>query len=168
MKLALVTAAFAAPSLAKNFGKITVADSTGDSPVNRDVYVVGADWSSANVDVHADGTGFDLNKGGRIYFAEEAFDTFEGNQHKFWQVNLKDHHFSYEINVSNVGCHCNAAAYFIGMPGNNIGDSGDYYCDANHGNNQWCPEHDTYEGNKHTFATTLHTCDGDKSANNWW
>ena len=41
--------------------------------------------------------------------------------------------FSYDVDVSNVGCHCNAAAYFIEMPGNNAG-AGDYYCDANFGN----------------------------------
>ena len=54
--------------------------------------------------------------------------------------------------VSNVGCHCNSAAYFIKMPGNNPGDGGDYYCDANFGNNIWCPEYDTWEGNKYTMA----------------
>merc|ERR1712058_163544 len=37
---------------------------------------------------------------------------------------------------------------------------GDYYCDANFGNNIWCPEYDTYEGNKYTMAGTLHTCSG--------
>lgn len=86
--------------------------------------------------------------------------------------------FSYDVDVSNVGCHCNAAAYFIDMPGakfaieqikrhflgNNPG-AGDWYCDANFGNNIWCPEYDTYEGNKHTLAGTLHTCDGGNG--NW-
>ena len=43
--------------------------------------------------------------------------------------------------------------------GNNPG-AGDWYCDANFGNNIWCPEYDTFEGNKHTLAGTLHTCDG--------
>ena len=43
--------------------------------------------------------------------------------------------------------------------GNNPG-AGDYYCDANFGNSIWCPEYDTYEGNKYTMAGTLHTCDG--------
>ena len=28
-----------------------------------------------------------------------------------------DKEFSYSVNVANVGCHCNAAAYFIDMPG---------------------------------------------------
>ena len=50
------------------------------------------------------------------------------------------------------------------MPGYNSGqspdpgDGGDYYCDANHGNNIWCPEYDNFEGNKYTMASTLHTC----------
>ena len=38
---------------------------------------------------------------------------------------------------SSVGCHCNAAGYFIGMPGPNGGDGGDYYCDANFVGGQW-------------------------------
>ena len=40
----------------------------------------------------------------------------------------------------------------------NPGEGGDYYCDANLGNNIWCPEYDTWEGNKYTMASTLHTC----------
>ncbi len=36
---------------------------------------------------------------------------------------------------------------------------GDYYCDANFVNNNFCPEYDTYEGNKYTMVSTLHTCD---------
>ena len=80
------------------------------------------------------------------------------------QTELMNKVFSYSIDVSNVGCHCNAAAYFINMPGNNAG-AGDYYCDANLGNNIWCPEYDTMEGNKYTIATTLHTCNG---GNGYW
>ena len=41
------------------------------------------------------------------------------------------------------------------MPGNNPGDGGDYYCDANFGNNIWCPEYDTWEGNKYTMAGNM-------------
>ena len=36
---------------------------------------------------------------------------------------------------------------------------GDYYCDANFVNNNFCPEYDLFEGNKHTMVSTLHTCD---------
>merc|ERR1711892_355311 len=79
-------------------------------------------------------------------------------------IYVGDNVFSYSVDVSNVGCSCNAAAYFINMPGNNAGD-GDYYCDANFGNNIWCPEYDTSEGNKYTIAGTLHTCSGGNG--NW-
>ena len=70
------------------------------------------------------------------------------------QTPLDNLHFSYKIDVSRVGCHCNSAAYFINMPGNNPGAGGDYYCDANFGNSIWCPEYDTWEGNKYTMAGT--------------
>ena len=70
------------------------------------------------------------------------------------QTPLDNLHFSYKIDVSRVGCHCNSAAYFINMPGNNPGEGGDYYCDANFGNSIWCPEYDTWEGNKYTMAGT--------------
>ena len=32
-------------------------------------------------------------------------------------------------------------------------------CDANKVNNNFCPEYDTYEGNKFNMASTLHTCE---------
>jgi hypothetical protein len=39
------------------------------------------------------------------------------------------------------------------------GPGGDYYCDANFVNNNFCPEYDTFEGNKYTMASALHTCE---------
>ena len=45
------------------------------------------------------------------------------------------------------------------------GPGGDYYCDANHGGGIWCPEYDVMEGNRHTMACTLHTCNG--GGGNW-
>merc|ERR1711936_871281 len=123
-----------------------------------EVWVISPDW--ANVVVS--GNGFTLNGNSRMYFASRPTDGFEADA--YWQIPLMDKEFSYSVDVSNVGCHCNAAAYFIDMPGNNPG-AGDYYCDANFGNNIWCPEYDTFEGNKHTLAGTLHTCDGGNG--NW-
>jgi hypothetical protein len=41
----------------------------------------------------------------------------------------------------------------------NIVTGGDYYCDANYVNSNFCPEYDTFEGNKYTMLSTLHTCD---------
>jgi len=50
----------------------------------------------------------------------------------FWQTNLLDQHFTYDLNLSGVPCHCNAAGYFIKMPAQVAGGGGDYYCDANY------------------------------------
>lgn len=125
------------------------------------VYVVGPDWSAEFVSVN--GNGVTLSRGGRIYFAKDPVDDFS-NPYMYWQTPLLGKRFSFDVDLSRVGCHCNAAAYFIQMPGYNSGqspdpgDGGDYYCDANHGNNIWCPEYDNFEGNKYTMASTLHTC----------
>jgi len=141
---------------AVNFGSI---DIKGVGPI----YIVGGEWTAEFVNITTDGSGFTLSRGGRIYFAKDPAEDFS-DPFMYWQTPLKGYHFSYEIDVSNVGCHCNAAGYFIQMPGYgsdqnpNPGEGGDYYCDANLGNNIWCPEYDTWEGNKYTMASTLHTC----------
>merc|ERR1719402_1984260 len=139
--LLLISSSFAA-----NKGSINV-DGYGE------VWVIAPDWAN----VWVGDNGITLSGNTRMYFASWATDGFDAGA--YWQTNLMNKVFSYSIDVSNVGCHCNAAAYFINMPGNNAG-AGDYYCDANFGNNIWCPEYDTYEGNKYTMAGTLHTCNG--------
>merc|ERR1719385_170592 len=109
MKLAtLILAALAAPSWAKNFGGLNV-DGVGQ------VYVVGPDWSAGNVQMNGN-SGFTLRGGGRIYLASKADDGF-GDPNLYWQTPLNGKHFSYTLDLSNVGCHCNAAGYFIDMPG---------------------------------------------------
>jgi len=157
MKLPVFCLFFILPCIfAKNFGGINV-QGVGE------VYVVGQDWNSGYVQVSSNE--LRLNGGGRVYFAKDANDGFYPEL--YWQTPLNDKHFSYTIDVSNVGCHCNSAGYFIKMGGSqgNGGNDGDYYCDANLGNNVWCPEYDTWEGNKHTMAVTLHTCNG---GNGYW
>jgi len=83
------------------------------------------------------------------------------------KFDLNGNHFSYTIDLSAVGCHCNAAAHFNRMPGPKPGESGSYYCDGNFINNQWCPEYDVFEGNKFTMCSTLHRCDNYKSETGW-
>jgi len=138
----------AAPAMSKNLGSINVKDF-------GEVFVCAPDWAAGAIQMHDNG--FTMNGNSRLYFCNRAVDGWDPNA--YWQTPLNNKHFAYTLDLSNVGCHCNAAAYFINMPGNNPGD-GDYYCDANFGNNIWCPEYDTMEGNKHTIATTLHTCNG--------
>ena len=106
--------------------------------------------------------GFTLQGGGRIYFSTGGD---IGDPNIYWQTPLLGNRFSYDVDVSQVGCHCNAAAYFSQLPGHNSafqpqsGPDGDYYCDANYVNNNYCPEYDTFEGNKYTMASALHTCE---------
>merc|ERR1712107_39482 len=72
---------------------------------------------------------------------------------------------SFDLDLSAVPCSCNAALFFVSMPGHNPdgtiahGDSPNpYYCDANKVGGVWCWEHDTIESNKHTMTTTPHKC----------
>jgi len=44
-----------------------------------------------------------------------------GDPFIYWQTPLLGNRFSYDIDVSNVGCHCNAASYFAQLPGYNSG-----------------------------------------------
>ncbi len=57
--------------------------------------------------------GFTLDGGGRMYFTTggEVGDPFA-----YWQTPLLGNVFSYDIDVSNVGCNCIAATYFSKMP----------------------------------------------------
>merc|ERR1712130_432052 len=141
------------PRSFQNMGSINIAG-VGD------VYVVTQDPST----VQMVDNGFRLVGGGRVYFAQEAANDFS-NPYIYWQAPLLGNHISYTVDVSNVGCHCNSAFYFVQMPGydssQNViaGPGGDYCCDANHVNDNWCPEYDTWEGNRETVNVQLHTCD---------
>jgi len=158
MKLVLsgLLLSLVASSLAKNFGPINVKG------VDQQIYVVGPDWTGDFITMNG-ADGFTLHGGGRIYLSTKPVDSMDADM--YWQTPLMDMHFAYNVDLSNVGCHCNAAGYFIGMPGPNGGDGGDYYCDANFVGGQWCPEYDCLESNKYTIAGTLHTCTG--SPGNW-
>jgi len=80
--------------------------------------------------------GFRLHGGGSAYFTEGGGD-MGGDPYVYWQTDLANKVFSYDIDVSNVGCKCNAAMYFVNMPGYDGNGNPDpaewgiYYCDAN-------------------------------------
>lgn len=71
---------------------------------------------------------------------------------------------SYTIDLSAVGCSCNAALYWVSMPGYSQdgslspSDKGNYYCDANKVWGTWCWEMDSIEANMHTMQVTPHKC----------
>merc|ERR1712027_126351 len=110
----------AAPAMSKNLGSINVKDF-------GEVFVCAPDWAAGAIQMHDNG--FTMNGNSRLYFCNRAVDGWDPNA--YWQTPLNNKHFAYTLDLSNVGCHCNAAAYFINM-----------------------------QGNKHTIATTLHTCNG--------
>jgi len=151
----------AAPAFAKNFGSINVAG-------KGDVYIVSNYKSDGyeNVLMYPDGiNGFAIRGGGHIYFSDVPSDEFYPEM--YWKTPLKDHRFSYEINLDRIGCRCAATAYFVSMQQNyNPGEWGQYYCDANFVNGVWCPEYDSFEGNRYTMQTTPHTCQQD--AGGYW
>ena len=80
------------------------------------------------------------------------------------QFKLLGKRLSYDVDLSAVGCSCNAALYFVSMPGVAAdgslapGDSNDYYCDANEVGGVWCWEMDTLESNQFAIAATPHRC----------
>lgn len=83
----------------------------------------------------------------------------------YFNFTLLNKEISYDVDLSSVGCSCNAALFFVTMPGYNQNgtiargnDSLPFYCDANQIGGVWCWEHDTIEGNMYNMATTPHTC----------
>ena len=68
---------------------------------------------------------------------------------------------SYTVDLSKVGCACNAALYLVAMPYHDKSACGDYYCDASFPHCH-CPEMDIQEANTHAWAATPHKCTGKK------
>merc|ERR1712183_1074579 len=101
-------------------------------------FIVAPDWCAGAISI--ENNGFTMRGNSRLYFANRCENGWVGDMYA--QIPLNNKHFAYQLNLANVPCHCDAAAYFVKMPGNNAGD-GDYYCDA----------------------CTLHTCNG---GNGYW
>jgi len=140
----------ATPTLSATLGSIQVAG-------YGEVWVVAPDWAVEHIQILDNG--FTMNGNGAVYFANAAYDDWDKDM--YWQVPLVNKWFSYTVDLSQVGCHCNGAAYFIDMPGPVPGYLDNFYCDANMGGGSWCPEYDIMEANKYTMACTMHTCTGE-------
>jgi len=78
---------------------------------------------------------------------------------------LLDKTLSFTVDLSNVGCGCNAGFYLSSMPAYNQAGQpdptkcGDYYCDANVVCGIYCPEMDIMEANNRALQVTPHKCD---------
>jgi len=113
-----------------------------------------------------DGAEFKMQWHGELrgFLGTQKMDTMPlSNFHNF---TLFDKEVSYDIDLSKVGCSCNAALFFVTMPGFNedgtVATGNDphlpFYCDANDIGGVFCWEHDTIEGNMYNMAVTPHTC----------
>jgi len=107
-----------------------------------------------------------MNWGGetRGFLAGRETDDYSSSM--WFNFTLLDKELSYDVDLSKVGCSCNAALFFVSMPGYNPDgsvargvDQNPFYCDANDIGGVWCWEHDTIEANKFNVQTAPHTCD---------
>jgi len=85
---------------------------------------------------------------------------------KYAKLKLLNKTLRWTVDVSNVGCGCNAALYLVAMSSPLPSEAN--YCDINTA--QPCLEIDLFEGNAKALAATLHTtttkaCDG--TCNKW-
>jgi len=134
------------------------------------LYSVSMDWQTKFVSVTPSGSVANLSKlslngGGRFYVAKNPMPK-QLVADEYFQVNLLGKALSYTLDLSNVGCSCNSAFYFVSMPGANKTSidsrGGEYYCGANAGKGgrgNYCPEMDIIEANKFALQSTPHTCD---------
>ena len=103
-----------------------------------------------------------LAGGGHAYFGNSNSDSLSPSS--YYQVPLLGKRFTFDVDLSQVGCSCNGALYAVSMPAYNSnqqlvpGETGEYYCDANQVGGTYCPEMDVMEANKYAMASTPHTC----------
>merc|ERR1712002_247126 len=121
MKLLLVSALClmaASPAWSTCLGSVNIKD-------YGDVFIMAPDWAAGAISIQ--NNGFTMRGNSRLYFGNRCENGWAPDAYA--QIPLNNKHFAYTLDLSNVPCHCNAAAYFVKMPGNNPGD-GDYYWDS--------------------------------------
>jgi hypothetical protein len=98
----------------------------------------------------------------RSYLVNQCAPSFSAEIFKSFK--LLDGSIRFTVDVSEVGCGCNAAVYLVTMPGYNVNqsaeatDCGDYYCDANRVCGVDCPEMDLLESNMYGLQIAPHNC----------
>jgi len=113
--------------------------------------------------IHINGNALTVEHNRRVYLASTCANDFGPNIFKNFM--LLDKTLSFNADLSQVGCGCNAALYLVSMPAYNRNNQpdptkcDDYYCDANNVCGEWCPEMDIFEANNRALAVTPHRCD---------
>jgi len=152
--LALLSILFATLTNGELVGPVTITEN--GQKVTR--YVVSTYSPIASVN----GSSIMLQHNSQVQIANTSASSYSPNI--FQQYKLKGKTVTFTVDLSQVECSCNAAAYFVTMPGigsngqYNPGKGGDYYCDANDVNGEWCWELDVMEANKYVTAATPHEC----------
>ena len=75
------------------------------------------------------------------------------------KLDLLNRDLSFDVDISGVGCGCNAAVYLVAMP-NQPDATNAAYCDIQGPDGKACLEIDLLEGNTKAVQTTLHTAQG--------
>ena len=161
---------------AADFGLIVVRG-TGLPTNPGALHAVGEEWQRQFVTLSPDGSTLSLNGGGALQLAATST-AGAGEPYGYFQWSLLGNELSYTVDLSNVGCSCNAALYFVSMPGYNRSSTSihpdplqSYYCGANAGKpsrntsnatgrGNYCPEMDVLEANKFAAQSTPHICNG--------
>jgi len=135
----------------------------------RTAYVMDNALNDHGEVVKVSGNSITLGHGPRVYLSSRCDKTISPDM--FLKLNLMGKTMEYDLDLSKVGCGCNAAFYFVSMPAGVRTECSDYYCDANAVCGSNCAELDIQEGNTHAWATTPHNAyDGkgcEKRADNY-
>ena len=135
-------------------GPITITEN--GSKVTRHVV---STWAAGST---TSGSSITMENGANVQIASYASDTYDPDM--FVKYNLEGATVSFTADYSGLSCSCNGAFYFVTMPALDSngdatgGEYGNYYCDANDVNGEWCWEMDVMEANMYTSATTPHKC----------
>jgi hypothetical protein len=158
--LALVAAACAALAQNPCIGNLPlVIDGVLDS--SWSIAVAGSDHSGVSLS----GNSVSVKHDYRAYVVNECSDSGFTPGMYAKRLSFLNKTLSFTVDLSSVGCSCNAALYAVAMPAYNQSQvpvpttCGDFYCDANNVCGVYCTEMDVMEANTAAFQVTPHKCD---------
>ena len=89
--------------------------------------------ASGAVTVSGDGVSMTIQHGPRIHLGNSCEISMTNDM--FWYPDFVMYDLSFTVDVSEVGCGCNAALYLVEMPAATITSCNDYYCDVSKDSN---------------------------------